>query len=115
MDPYLDVSKTVVDVYPLAYNSMKFHYHTSLNCDGTHYIGSTFYARGDITGIGPLWDMVQYMSRYKQLDKRAQPFLPPYDFTDPLKWPKFSAHAAFMIDMFMAGGYQPAVGDVGGM
>ncbi|OGX45666.1 MAG: hypothetical protein A3G38_00020 [Omnitrophica WOR_2 bacterium RIFCSPLOWO2_12_FULL_51_8] len=105
-DALLDISKVTRDIYPLSNIPIKVHYGNSLNRDGTHYIGSTFYALGvseDFVG------MAAGMKRYQQAGGNV-----PYDLSDLAHFPKVRAAAGMLFDKWIAGGYDYGVGDVGG-
>jgi hypothetical protein len=102
--PWMDASKLLVDNYPLGVIPAKTHYYNSFNQDGTNFIGSVLYTKGE-----HLLDMVDQFKRYKDLGGIVK-----YDFSDLNAYPKFRAVSEFLVSATVAGGYIPSVGDASG-
>jgi Concanavalin A-like lectin/glucanases superfamily len=102
----LDISKATVAIDPYGTLSLKNHYHTSLNQDGTTFIGSMNYTMGETT---PLLDSAQSISEYKQNTAQSVSF----DTTNLTQWPKIAQYGNTFANILVAGGYRPSFGDSG--
>jgi hypothetical protein len=98
----MDLSQVQVDQYPVGVDTMKDHYHNSLNQDGAVALGSTFYV-GESLAFVDAWDPMQ---RYKAFGGTV-----PYDLTDLAAYPKVRAFCDYLLDQTVAGGFEPTAGD----
>jgi hypothetical protein len=81
------------------------HFTSSVNVDGSNYIGSVLYTMDVPVTTAQFGEICR---RFKALGGKLQ-----FDLSDVARFPKSIAGPNFLIDMFVAGGFLPRIGDAG--
>ncbi|WNO11647.1 hypothetical protein [Teredinibacter sp. KSP-S5-2] len=103
---WMNAFTSSMTVYPARMQTIDYHYHNSYTQDGTSFIGSTSYTQGDTS------DLFELYKSFKSFIRNGGTVV--HDLSDPVKYPKIKSAAKFLLDTSLAGGYEIAVGDVGG-
>ncbi len=81
------------------------HFVSSVNVDGCNYIGSILYTMDVPVTTAQFGEICR---RFKALGGKLQ-----FDLSDGKRFPKSIAGPSFLMDLFVAGGFVPRIGDAG--